>query len=65
MKAELEDFLKDNIFVLPGTQHICSLAVLDPSRKFIVALATTQDLDVEDAAWNDPGKPSEGVGGWA
>ncbi|KAJ7627611.1 hypothetical protein DFH06DRAFT_1227660 [Mycena polygramma] len=33
--AELEDFLKDNIFAI----------VTDPSRKFVVALATTQDLE--------------------
>ncbi|KAJ7234606.1 hypothetical protein B0H12DRAFT_1238985 [Mycena haematopus] len=33
--AELEEFLKHNIFAI----------VTDPSRKFVVALATTQDLE--------------------
>ncbi|KAF7350473.1 CBS domain-containing protein [Mycena venus] len=33
--AELEEFLKQNIFAI----------VTDPSRKFVVALATTQDLE--------------------
>ncbi|KAF8189898.1 hypothetical protein K438DRAFT_1919626 [Mycena galopus ATCC 62051] len=33
--AELEEFLKENIFAI----------VTDPSRKFVVALATTHDLE--------------------
>ncbi|KAJ6590568.1 hypothetical protein DFH09DRAFT_908388 [Mycena vulgaris] len=34
--TELEDFLKERIFAI----------VTDPSRKFVVALATTHDLDI-------------------